>query len=135
VARVPDGLLAVDGPAPDPHEGAVRARFWAASPADAASADAAPEPLGRRAVPDGSRRHTAGPSGGSAFADAGPAPTSGGAVPVGGIALRGGAILVLPGMPTAADRAAIAAAAGPLLDLLAQRGLLITEPLHDRRTP
>jgi hypothetical protein len=49
--------------------------------------------------------------------------------------LSGGAILVLPGTPTADDRAAIAAAAEPLLDLLAQRGLLTTEPLDDRRRP
>ena len=54
---------------------------------------------------------------------------------MGGVALPGGAILVLPGLPTAADRAAIAAAAAPLLDVLAQRGLLTTEPLDDRRTP
>jgi len=58
-----------------------------------------------------------------------------GVVPVGGVALPGGAILVLPGTPSATDRAAIAAAAAPLLDLLAQRGLLTGTPLDDRRTP
>jgi hypothetical protein len=47
-----------------------------------------------------------------------------GGVALGGVALGGGAILVLPGVPTADDRDAIAAAAGPLLDLLADRGLL-----------
>jgi hypothetical protein len=46
---------------------------------------------------------------------------------VGGVALRGGAILVLPRRPAAADYADIAAAAEPLLDLLAARGLLITD--------
>jgi DNA-binding transcriptional MerR regulator len=46
------------------------------------------------------------------------------ASPVGGVALRGGAILVLPATPTDADRAAIAAAAEPLLALLDNRGLL-----------
>jgi hypothetical protein len=48
----------------------------------------------------------------------------GGALPVGGVALRGGAILVLPVLPEPGDYADIAAAAAPLLDLLAARGLL-----------
>ncbi|HEY7271347.1 MAG TPA: MerR family transcriptional regulator [Actinoplanes sp.] len=136
VARVPDALLAVTGPAPDPHEGAVRARFWAATPA-ATSATAAVEPLGRRAVSDGGLRHAGRPSEDVAVAETGPASTAAdrGAVAVGGVALPGGAILVLPGVPTAADRAAIVAATGPLLDLLAQRGLLITDSLDDRSMP
>jgi len=46
------------------------------------------------------------------------------AAPIGAVRLRGGAVLVLPGQPTVADRAAIAAAAEPLLALLADRGLL-----------
>jgi hypothetical protein len=125
VARVPDALLAVDGQAPDPHEGTVRPRFWTATPADAtASATAAATPV----ITDAA----------SADADAASADAvtrDRGAVAVGGVALPGGAILVLPGMPTAADRAAIAAATGPLLDLLAQRGLLITELLDDRSMP
>jgi hypothetical protein len=67
---------------------------------------------------------------------------------MGGVALGRGAILVVPGTPTADDRAAIAAAAQPLLDLLAGRGLLSqpaaentrgtswTEaPTNDGRTP
>ncbi|MCX2950453.1 MerR family transcriptional regulator [Lentzea sp. NEAU-D7] len=41
-----------------------------------------------------------------------------------GVALGGGAVVLVPGTPTAADRADIAAAARPLLDLLAARGLL-----------
>ncbi|WP_329791672.1 MerR family transcriptional regulator [Lentzea sp. DG1S-22] len=41
-----------------------------------------------------------------------------------GVALGGGTVLLVPGTPTAADRADIAAAARPLLDLLAARGLL-----------
>jgi hypothetical protein len=52
---------------------------------------------------------------------------------MGGVALGGGAILVLPGIPTAGDRAAIAAATGPLLDLLADRGLL-TDDLTEELT-
>lgn len=46
---------------------------------------------------------------------------------VGGVDLGGGAILVLPGLPTSGDRAAIAAAARPLMELLAERGLLKSE--------
>jgi DNA-binding transcriptional MerR regulator len=126
VARVPDDLLAVDGPAPDPHEGTARARFWAVTPA------ASPDRLDSPTSADLSPRF-------GSPADPGQAPTPAGpvrsAAAVGGVALPGGAILVLPGTPTAADRAAIAAAAGPLLDLLAQRGLLTTQPLDDRRTP
>jgi hypothetical protein len=46
---------------------------------------------------------------------------------VGGIALGGGAILVLPVRPSAGDLDDLAAAARPLLDLLAARGLLNTD--------
>jgi DNA-binding transcriptional MerR regulator len=49
------------------------------------------------------------------------------AVPLNGVALGGGAVLLVPGAPTAADTADIAAAARPLLDLLAARGLLTNE--------
>jgi DNA-binding transcriptional MerR regulator len=101
VARVPEGLLVPDGPAPDPQDDAVRTRFWAAAPDHAA---ATPQ--------DGQGDDPASPG------------TPRAATLLGGVALRGGAILVVPGTPTAADRAAIAAAAEPLLDLLADRGLL-----------
>jgi hypothetical protein len=50
---------------------------------------------------------------------------------VGGVALGGGAILVLPVRPDPADYAAIATAARPLLDLLAARGLLAGATLDD----
>jgi DNA-binding transcriptional MerR regulator len=46
------------------------------------------------------------------------------AAPLNGVALGGGAVVLVPGTPTAADLADIAAAAQPLLDLLAARGLL-----------
>ncbi|MBM7863795.1 MerR family transcriptional regulator [Lentzea nigeriaca] len=49
------------------------------------------------------------------------------AVPLNGVALGDGAVLLVPGAPTAADCADIAAAARPLLDLLAARGLLTNE--------
>jgi hypothetical protein len=47
-----------------------------------------------------------------------------------GVRLGNGAILLLPTTPTAADLAAIATAAQPLLDLLAARG--IVSPSHQR---
>jgi hypothetical protein len=43
---------------------------------------------------------------------------------LGGVDLGGDALLVLPQVPTDADAAAIRAAARPLIDLLAQRGLI-----------
>ncbi|HUQ55014.1 MerR family transcriptional regulator [Lentzea sp.] len=49
------------------------------------------------------------------------------AVALNGVALGGGAVVLVPGTPTAADVADIAAAARPLLDLLAARGLLTNE--------
>ncbi|KOV83244.1 hypothetical protein ADL03_20620, partial [Nocardia sp. NRRL S-836] len=51
--------------------------------------------------------------------------------PLNGIALGGGAVVLVPGTPTAADLADVAVAARPLLDLLAARGLLTNE----RETP
>lgn len=52
------------------------------------------------------------------------------AVPLNGVALGGGAVVLVPGTPTAADVADIAAVARPLLDLLAARGLL-----NERESP
>ena len=46
---------------------------------------------------------------------------------LGAVRLPGGALLLLPGRPDDADAAAIHAAARPLLDLLANRGLLTLE--------
>lgn len=53
-----------------------------------------------------------------------PPPAPAEAFALNGVALGGGAVVLVPGTPTAADRADIAAAARPLLDLLAARGLL-----------
>jgi DNA-binding transcriptional MerR regulator len=145
VARVPDELLSTDGTAPDAYQGAARARFWATTPTAAAPSGAAPSAAVPSAAapsaitPSAAAPSATTPSAGTpeaASAEAGAADrAAAGAVPVGGLVLPGGAILVLPGTPTAADRAAIAAAAAPLLDLLARRGLLTTQPLDDRRTP
>ncbi|MEV8503473.1 MerR family transcriptional regulator [Actinoplanes sp. NPDC051475] len=54
---------------------------------------------------------------------------------VGGVALGGGAVLILPVRPQPGDRAAIATAARPLLDLLASRGLLDATPDPDDGSP
>jgi DNA-binding transcriptional MerR regulator len=127
-ARVPESLLVPDGPLPDQPDAPARTRFWAA---DVVRPDVwiATEP-DRRRHPPASRL---------------PASTR----PIGGVALRGGAILVLSHAPTPDDRAAIAAAAEPLLAVLAARGLLdppeppeppepprlpSSEPHHDGRT-
>jgi len=116
-ARVPEHLLAVDPAGAGPADGPARPRFWTAAQAATALAPAARaatdrSSAGARSVP--ASRVTAAP-----------------ARPVGGVALGGGAILVLPVRPDDADYAAIATAARPLLDLLAARGLLAGDPLDD----
>ncbi|MDT5030441.1 MAG: hypothetical protein QOC94_612 [Actinoplanes sp.] len=97
VARVPEEFLT--GGEPAPPVTSAPTRFWAATPAP---------------------RVAAAPRAAAAIADDVVAP----AAPLGAVRLRGGAILVLPGVPGTADRAAIEAAAEPLLTLLTDRGLL-----------
>jgi hypothetical protein len=103
IACVPDDLLA----AGDVHPEAARPRprFWATAPAPATGGDAATTPA----------------VGGDT------APT------LAGVSLPGGAVLLLPVHPRPDDLAAISAAAGPLLQLLADRGLL--EQRHPRSSP
>ena len=103
-SRVPEHLLADDRPENVP-DVVHRPRFWADKPAmqtEMAAAEAA--------------RPAAGTP---------PAETA----PVHGVALGGGAILLLPRPVTDTDRADIAAAAAPLMSLLESRGLI------DGRTP
>jgi DNA-binding transcriptional MerR regulator len=121
-ARVPERLLAVaddaavaDGPA--------RPRFWAAAPAPVSAVAGAPAPAAESAAFPASEPAAAGTAAGPSAAAT--------ARPVGGVALGGGAILVLPVRPGAADYEAIATAARPLLDLLAARGLLAGDTLDD----
>ncbi|WP_306207827.1 MerR family transcriptional regulator [Actinoplanes sp. RD1] len=98
-ARVPESLL--DGTASAVDTASARPRFWAATPAALPPPPAPPTP---------------------------PAPVSPelstGLRELGGIALGGGAILVLPARPGTPDLEAIADAAQPLMTLLAARGLL-----------
>ena len=126
VARVPAELLVADGVEPDAG-GPARVRFWASpaltatSPVAAPSAAASSAPAPSAAAPSAFAT--------TAPAAASPARAAASATPgaVGGVALGGGAVLVLPGLPTENDRAAIAAAARPLIALLAELGLLTTE--------
>jgi hypothetical protein len=130
-ARVPEGLLAADADTDDaPADGRARPRFWAATPPTTEPPTTGPHEAG----PPATDRHAietvravAAP-GHTSTASTTPAAT---ARPVGGIALGGGAILVLPVRPDDADCAAVATAARPLLDLLAARGLLAGDTLDD----
>jgi len=133
VARVPEEAFAGGGPAAESDAGPARPRFWATAPAapgpqttqDTAARDTGAQPetgrdngtqnqaAGHRATQDGAARDN----------DAQDEAVET-ALPLGALALRGGAILVVPGQPDAADRVAIAAAAEPLLAVLADRGFL-----------
>jgi DNA-binding transcriptional MerR regulator len=127
LARVPEELLDGNGPAADPPDRHARTRFWAAAaPAPDPTPDPTPAPTPAPApdptpVPAPVPRPAPTPALAMRADKADAAEMDG---VVGGVALGGGAILVLPALPTADDRAAIAAAARPLLDLLADRGLL-----------
>jgi hypothetical protein len=96
LAGVPEPLLRRGSATAPPPAAAPRPRFWAQRPAPAA--DASPEP---------SR-----------------APLDDSVTTLTGVPLPGGAVLLLPAHPGPADLDAIHAAARPLLDLLADRGLL-----------
>ncbi|MFD4636855.1 MerR family transcriptional regulator [Lentzea sp. NPDC058436] len=138
IARVPEHLLVDSGDAPPPEE--VRPRFWAAPAAPPTGASAgAPilPPAGAASPPAGALPAAAGAAPTAPPALSGTSPASPAAPPaaptppappeafaLNGVALPGGAVLLIPGTPTAADRAEIAAAARPLLDLLQTRGLL-----------
>ncbi|OBF43145.1 hypothetical protein A5787_15020 [Mycobacterium sp. 852002-50816_SCH5313054-b] len=58
-----------------------------------------------------------------------------GATKLAAVSLPGGALLVLPARPGEDDVQAIRAAAAPLLELLAERGLLAGPLSHDDRSP
>jgi hypothetical protein len=124
VASVPAELLEDgDGPPSRP----VRARFWA-HPATG------PGPSGssERSVQAGHATRLA--ATGAAIAGDSPssadvsaaeaAPTSEAVKPLAAVDLGGGALLLVPGTPAPDDYTQIAAAARPLIDLLARRGLL-----------
>ncbi|HEX7304628.1 MerR family transcriptional regulator [Lentzea sp.] len=119
IARVPEDLLdAGDAPSPD----RVRPRFWAEPaaprPPAADTAPPVPPPAPAPSIPAPPPLTPPPPV---------PAPPPAPAAALHGVALGGGAVVLVPGTPTRADVADIAAAARPLLDLLAARGLLMNE--------
>jgi len=137
-SRVPEHLLAA-GAADDEDAQVVRHRFWADHPAaapppapnaplgalPAAPLDALPDalpdaPLDALPLPAAGRPAARRPT---ARRPAAPAAVTE-AAPVHGVALGGGAILLLPHPVTDRDRADIAAAAAPLRTLLESRGLI-----------
>jgi DNA-binding transcriptional MerR regulator len=132
LSRVPEELLETPGPAPEGTADERHMRFWARQPVAAAAPpnhEAAPSheapphreaPANREAPPnheapaDRDLSRMAQPSA------ARPAT----ARPVNGVVLPGGVILLVPHPVSERDRADLAAAAAPLLDLLDARGLL-----------
>jgi hypothetical protein len=128
-ARVPENLLAVTGDEPAT-DGPVRSRFWATAAA-APQAGADPSPQADVLAGPPPRADVLAVPAPVAAAVGRPGPAAARARPLGGVALGRGAILVLPVRPEAADYAAIATAARPLLDLLAARGLLAGDTLDD----
>ncbi len=160
IARIPPGFVTVEDGALRHAVAPARERFWAAPAPDATaepeatSGTAEPEATGAAARPEGSRvtpdgaAGTTQPSGdavraASAFdsvtplrwsmaATADSHPT---AVPLAGVGLGDGVVLLLPGTPVADDYADIAAAARPLLDLLATRGLTAAGSSHPGTDP
>ncbi len=140
--------------------GPARERFWAAPAPDAPAGPGLPGPTARPATTNAdARSKTTGPEASRTTADgaAGVAEAPGGAVrpartfdsvtprrwslataadshpapvPLAGVGLGDGVVLLLPGAPDAGDYADIAAAARPLLDLLATRGLTAAGSPH-----
>ncbi len=132
IARVPEALLTAGSTPVDyvfADAAPSRPHFWTtvpAPPGEAAAEMADPpartgeaDEMVDPAVRTGGRRRSGPPARARR-----PATEDDPAQPVGGVALGGGAILVLPTPVTSADVAAVTAAAGPLMTLLADRGLL-----------
>jgi DNA-binding transcriptional MerR regulator len=113
VSRVPERLLETDGPDPDDPATAPRTHFWSHAPASPAPGVTARYPQRHPFAEVPARDRI------SEVATAAP-PGS----PIAGVALGGGAILLVPHPLSDHDRADIVAAAAPLLDLLEARGLV-----------
>lgn len=128
-SRVPGHLLAVgDGPEPD-DAGPARHHFWTDRP-HTTTTETLPATLGQaaRSAPTAPAAPTpAAPTPAASTpatpAQAAPAQATPPAA-LHGLALGGGAVLLLPRPAGDRDRSDIAAAAAPLLDLLASRGLI-----------
>nr|WP_240942885.1 MerR family transcriptional regulator [Planosporangium thailandense] len=126
IARVSDDLLAGGGAAPQPAP--ARTRFWAAPPVAVAAPIAAVPPgvaAPIAAAPAGVAAPEVAPLGEAAPADVSADVSADGATTTfAGVRLPGGVLLLLPAQPGPDELAAIRAAAAPLLDVLADRGLL-----------
>ncbi|WP_412735005.1 MerR family transcriptional regulator [Krasilnikovia sp. MM14-A1259] len=132
IARIPADLLTTAA-APTAAD-TPRARFWADAPAPPTSAPPAPAPPAPASAPRAPASASPAPAP-SASAPPGAAPSMSAppmpapvpaapGTPVAAVALGGGAVLLMPGTPHGTDYADITAAAQPLIDLLAARGLL-----------
>jgi DNA-binding transcriptional MerR regulator len=135
LSRVPEGLLETDGLAPEDAADHRHMRFWARqptaaeapSPESTLSLNGASQSAGAQSVAD---QPAAAQPAAAQPAAAQPAAAQPAAAqlptgrPVHGVALHGGAILLVPHPLSDRDRDDIAAAAAPLLGLLAARGLL-----------
>lgn len=115
VARVPADLLAGGNRQLD--AGPARPHFWTQSPARAANTAAGP--------PAAEPSPTAAPSPAAARS---PSDVLSSLTEIGGVALGGGAFLVLPVRPTMMDIVELSSAARPLLTVLVERGLLHHSP-------
>jgi DNA-binding transcriptional MerR regulator len=104
-SQVPEHLMAAGGHEPDLHSGPARHHFWTDRPA-AQPAEATTD------LPETDLEMVTA---------ARPAPVP---APVHGVVLDGGVVLLVPHPLSDRDRADIAAAAAPLLDLLETRGLI-----------
>jgi DNA-binding transcriptional MerR regulator len=109
VAAIPDEVLAAEPAASAddaPAQASLRARFWANRPAADSAASAVASDTGGVGADSVST--------------------------LGAVQLGGGAVILLPRQPAPDDVRAIHAAAGPLLDVLAERGLLISAEWSNR---
>jgi len=137
VAAVPAELLDAPPPLPDRHHGAqARDTFWRQPAPTTTAAAPAPAHSGLRSDASASERVDEGRGrlGAQGPARAERAPAISEQAQIGSaVHLDGGAVLVLPQVPDPADVPAIQAAAAPLLDLLAARGLLAPTTGRSRR--
>jgi hypothetical protein len=124
IARVPDELIGAG--AARPYPAPTRHRFWANAVPMTAAARTDSAPMTTAARTESAPMTTAAPtdSAPQPLPESGPPPTRDPAATLAGVPLPGGAVLLLPVHPEPGDLAAINAAAAPLLELLAARGLL-----------
>jgi len=132
VAAVPDDALDAPTPPPDGHRDTpARDNFWSQPAPTATTSALAPAHSGLRSEASASERVDEGRGRPRALGPARAERAQTGSV--GAVRLDDGVVLVLPQPPDPADVPAIQAAAEPLLDLLAARGLLAPTTGRSRR--